>query len=177
MMIADTPAVAQETSFRVLYIQAFPVVAAFVRKMNGTRADAYDVFHDALVIYYEKHRHDPAQNPAGYILGIAKHLWIRKYHRDKRHVALDDAEKSITLPDDYFPSIDDTRLLQFLQSTGERCLQLLHAFYYEQRPLKKIAALFGFGSERSATVQKYKCLEKLRDKVKEKTIAYEDFFE
>jgi len=54
---------------------------------------------------------------------------------------------------------------------------LLRAFYYDKLSMSKIANRFGFSSERSATVQKYKCLEKVRDLVKEKSLSYEDFLE
>jgi hypothetical protein len=41
----------------------------------------------------------------------------------------------------------------------------------------KVAQLFGFSGERSATVQKYKCIEKVRETVKQKALTYEDFLE
>jgi hypothetical protein len=56
-------------------------------------------------------------------------------------------------------------------------MELLQAFYYDKLPMNTIAGLFGFGGERSATVQKYKCLEKVRDIVKDKSLTYEDFLE
>jgi hypothetical protein len=40
-----------------------------------------------------------------------------------------------------------------------------------------IAGRFGFSGERSATVQKFKCLEKVRDTIKSKSLSYEDFVE
>jgi predicted DNA-binding protein YlxM (UPF0122 family) len=56
-------------------------------------------------------------------------------------------------------------------------MELLRAFYYDKLSMRKIAGQFDFNSERSATVQKYKCLEKVRDIVKEKSLTYEDFLE
>jgi hypothetical protein len=43
--------------------------------------------------------------------------------------------------------------------------------------MKELADLFGYAGERSATVQKYKCIEKVRETVKEQSLAYEDFIE
>jgi len=50
-------------------------------------------------------------------------------------------------------------------------MDLLQAFYYFKTPMREIAEEFGYRSERSATVQKYKCLEKVRDTVKNSTHA------
>jgi hypothetical protein len=41
--------------------------------------------------------------------------------------------------------------------------------------MKQIAQRFGLSGERSAAVQKHKCLEKVRNTVKEKALTYEDF--
>ena len=53
---------------------------------------------------------------------------------------------------------------------------MLLAFYYSQQPLTQIAAANGYASVRSATVQKFKCLERLRDSVRQafkaETIEY-----
>lgn len=166
--------------FEALYITAFPLVAGFVRKINGSLDDASDLFQDALVIYCEKIT-DPDFSTyisaEAYILGITKHLWIRKYTRDRKKVSLDIMESSITIPDDYDPEVDSIQLLNLLATTGKKCMELLQAFYYEKISMKALAGKFGFGSERSATVQKYKCIEKIRDTIKEKSISYEDFIE
>jgi hypothetical protein len=43
--------------------------------------------------------------------------------------------------------------------------------------MKQIAGLFGYSGERSVTVQKYKCLEKVRDTIKQNALHYEDFID
>ncbi|MBL0743302.1 RNA polymerase sigma factor [Chryseolinea lacunae] len=178
MSIQETLPTARD--FETLYEMAFPGVAAFVSKMNGTFDDAKDIFHDALVIFHEKEQSEnftinvPAE---AYVLGIAKHLWLKKFKKTSRHIPLDSMEANIAIPEDYFPSVNDLTLLAVLERTGKKCLDILQAFYYEKMSLKNLAQALGFSSVHSATVQKYKCLEKVRDTVKEKSISYEDFFE
>jgi hypothetical protein len=111
------------------------------------------------------------------VLGIARHLWLHRFSKERRAVSLDDAEKAITLPDDYFPKVNDVQLLRFLESAGKRCLDLLHAFYYDKQSMEVIAGALGFSTGRSATVQKYKCIEKIRQTIHEKSLQYEDFLE
>ncbi len=51
--IATAP-LTREEGFRETYERAFPVVARFVSKMNGSFQDAKDIFHDAMIIFFEK---------------------------------------------------------------------------------------------------------------------------
>jgi DNA-directed RNA polymerase specialized sigma24 family protein len=176
----ESPVSSRTALFERLYLEAFPAVAAFVGKMNGTLQDAKDIFHDALIVYYEKSASvhwQPLASDEAYVLGIAKHLWIRKYKQDNRQVSLDVTEAQITLPEQPSPTVDDLRLLRLLESSGKKCMDLLRDFYQERLSLKKIMQRFGFGSERSAAVQKHKCLEKVRHTVQQKTMHYEDFWQ
>jgi RNA polymerase sigma factor (sigma-70 family) len=171
---------AREKLFTDLYERAFPSVARFVSKMRGSFQDAKDIFHDALVIYYEKIQDEKLtinSEPEAYVLGIARHLWMRKFNRDHKSLSFDALESDITTEDNFTADVSDRKLLQFLERTGKRCMDLLQAFYYEKMAMTTIASLFGFRNEHSATVQKYKCIEKVRDTIKEKSMNYEDFLE
>jgi DNA-directed RNA polymerase specialized sigma24 family protein len=170
----------RERLFEEFYESAFPSVASFVSQMNGTFQDAKDIFQDALVIFFEKSE-DPEFKintaPERYILGISKHLWIKKFKADLKTISLTAMELSISIPADFFPTPHSRRLLRFLENSGKKCMDLLRGFYYEKQTMKDIAKTLGYSNEHSATVQKYKCLEKIRDSIKEKSISYEDFFE
>jgi len=162
------------------YERLFPAVARFVSSMNGSLPDAKDIFHDALVIYFETavQKGNPAHtSEKGYILGIAKHLWLRKHSRDKHKVSLEDAENSISIPDDYFPTPSNKRLLTILERAGKKCMDLLRAFYFRELTIKKLARTLGYANEHSASAQKYKCLEKVKNLVKTKALTYDDFME
>jgi RNA polymerase sigma factor (sigma-70 family) len=180
MEIAPNVNKSREVDFKQLYESSFPAVAGFVRKMNGSLEDATDIFHDALVIYYEKIRERNLiiqTSEEAYILGIAKHLWIRKFNRDRSQVSFDGIEHLIEIPTDYFPSVNTNRLLEFLETVGKACLNLLRSFYFEEKPLAEIAQSFSYRNEHSVAVQKYKCIEKLREAAKQKPALYENLFE
>src|SRR6187402_2940523 len=132
MIIAEKPAKhtvqLRDKFFESLYEDVFPAVATFVSHRNGSLQDAKDIFHDALIILYEKMRDHTLPEEVShnrYLIGIAKHVWIRKFNRDKSSVPLDETEALITISDDYFPSPDDQKLLKFLEQTGKRCLEML----------------------------------------------------
>jgi DNA-directed RNA polymerase specialized sigma24 family protein len=174
--VAPPARVEKEQLLTELYVKTFPLVARFVSRMGGTLPDAKDIFQDALVIYYEKQvagTRVVVLSAEAYILGIAKHLWLRKFRQNQARHAFSPEEAQVAIPPDYFREADN-RLLALVQLSGKKCLQLLQAFYYDKLGLPDIACAFGYQNVRSATVQKYKCLEKIRTQVKEKAISYED---
>jgi DNA-directed RNA polymerase specialized sigma24 family protein len=172
--------IAREVRFEEIYEATFPGVAAFVRKMHGSLQDAKDIFHDALVIYFEKRAGKNLSisiSEEAYVIGIAKHLWIRKFNHELRSITLTKAETAIQIPGDFFPSVNTKRLFRLIEASGKKCLDLLSAFYYEHFSVKDLVHKFGFSSEHSASVQKYKCIEKIRETLKRKSISYDDFLE
>jgi len=168
----------REKVFMTLYKKAFPAVAKYVSKMGGSFDGAKDIFQDALVIYYEKTVSASIElqtNEQAYVLGIAKHLWAKKFRENVLHTSLDTYRDDIVDEEDMQPS--PAKLLHYLETAGQKCMEILKAFYYDNLPVNKITELFGYSGVRSATVQKYKCMEKVRETIKEKNLAYEDFIE
>jgi len=168
----------RELLFTDLYKKVFPSVAAFVSRMGGNFEDAKDIFQDALVIYYEKVQDASVEfhvSEKAYIVGICKNLWKQRFdekHHSQSLTSLNDSA-AIHDPDE----ISSEKLLSFLERAGKKCMEILKAFYYDKLDVSQIASVFGYSGVRSATVQKFKCLEKVREQVKEKSLGYEDFTE
>ncbi len=163
-----------------LYERAFLGVARFVSRRGGSLEQAKDLFHDALVAYLEgaaRENRSIRATQEAYVLGIAKHLWLRKYRQQQREVAISEAEQQMAVPEDFYPDVQEKRLLRLLELTGKKCLDLLRAFYYQSLPMKKLVQTLGYANEHVASVQKYKCLEKVRRVVKAKSMTHEDFTE
>jgi RNA polymerase sigma factor (sigma-70 family) len=163
--------------FTQLYEGVFPSVARFVANRGGSFQDAKDIFHDALVILYEKmvfEKFSPDSSEELYLVGIAKHLWLRKAKDDHRKTPLDEMEESFSIPEEYFDS-SENRLTSLLELTGRRCMELLRAFYYDNLPMQKIRQVFGFSNVHSTSVQKFKCIEKMRNVIQQKSLDYDDF--
>ncbi|MCG8388784.1 MAG: sigma-70 family RNA polymerase sigma factor [Cytophagales bacterium] len=173
----DTNKSSYEEMFIELYQEAFPPVAAFVSKHGGSLDDAKDVFHEALILYYEKSRTQIlVKSRQSYLYGIARYLWFQKYRQsslleqaqDLAHEHVEDSSSS---------HVSTEKLLLFLEQAGQKCMEILKAFYYDRLSMDVLSSKFGFRGKRSATVQKYKCLEKVREEVKQKNMTYEDFLE
>lgn len=162
-----------------LYRDTFPKVARIVQQLGGDLETAKDLFHDALVIYLEKQQQQQLNiqvSAQAYLVGITRILWLRKFRNDSRQQPLENyITDAYSIPEDFYtPVPEKTRsLLQYLQTAGKKCMQLLQAFYYEQRSMQEIAQTFNYRTIHSATVQKYKCLEKVRNHIKS-SAAYEE---
>lgn len=158
------------------YEEVFPSVAAYIQRRGGDLEAAKEVFQEAVVCYYEKLMNEdfqPVVSDRAYLMGIVKKRWLKYCEQFTRKESLEGIE--ITEGKEQKPLTQ--KLLHYLKQSGERCMDMLQSFYYEKLSMKQIAERYGYGSERSATVQKYKCLEKVRDEVKQKSQGYEDFLD
>ncbi len=170
----------REKNFDHLYQEVFPVVADIISKQGGSLHDAKDIFQDALIIFYEKNVNGALNvklSDEAYIVGIAKHLWIKKFKSNYRLLSLDSLEKEIKLPQDYFEieMMKTNRLLHLLEVAGKKCIELLRSIYYDKLSMNEVSQVHGFSNPHSAAVQKYKCIEKIKVIVEKKSLIYEDF--
>jgi len=154
------------------YISYFPKVASFISKRGGTLEDAKDIFQESLVILYEKKNTEFNLNEEAYLFGICKNLWFK--HSSDTSKFQNENMNFVQEPE---PSVDENRLLKLLNSAGKKCMQLLQRFYYDNQKTEIIREEFGFSSNHSTAVQKYKCLGKIRETVKQNSLKYESFFE
>lgn len=176
-MVINEPKVETRTDWiKSLYLDHFSDIAAFISRFGGNLEEAKDIFQEVIIIYYEKSLSgNDALNEKVYLMGIAKHLWYARLKELSKHSELNGMKSNTGFEDEM--GFSTQKVLNLLKNTGQRCLDLLEAFYYQKISLKDLAPKFGFGGERSAAVQKYKCLEKVRDIVKSKGLSYEDFTE
>lgn len=160
----------REQALTRLYRRAFPLVHRHVCQHGGSAQDAQDVFQDALVVLYEQAVAGTlvlTASASTYLVGIGRNLWR---HEQRRRARL----PQNALPDDPSQLAADTApeaeshfaVLEYVEQLGEKCKRVLLAFYYFQQPLTQIAAANGYRTVRSATVQKFKCLERLREAVR-----------
>ncbi len=144
-----------------------PKVERMVRSNNGTRADAKDLFQDALIILFGKAKEEGFTLTCSigtYLFAICRNRWQEELRRRGRF-----AQELDTTPDE---PADLAELLaeegrfgsaeRALRSLGDKCLDLLKRFYLLKEPLISIAKSIGLAGEGAAKTRKYKCLEEAR---------------
>lgn len=168
-----------EQLFTRYYLRCFPTVAKLVKRGGGSLDDAKDVFQDALVAMVElqgSERLGQINDQERYLAGVARNLWHKRVERDKHRKASRLKEEPPAASETEVQPTE-TRLYRLLVQSGPRCMELLSGFYFERLHPRELATRFGFSGERSATVQKHKCLEKLRFKVQQHNLEKEDFYD
>ncbi|PJJ80073.1 RNA polymerase sigma factor [Mucilaginibacter auburnensis] len=166
----------REVFFVALYKKTFPAVARYVARRGGSLDEARDIFQDALVLYYEKvmaSSGDAILNEKGFLMGVSKKLWLQRYQANGKNEAL----YNVDIETEDSEALSTYKILNYLKTAGEKCMQLLKACYYDGLKPDNVAAEFGYSSTHSATVAKYKCLEKVRETVKQNSLSYADFTE
>lgn len=161
----------RERALTQLYRQAFPAVRRLVQRQGGSAQDAQDVFQDALVVFYEQAVGSKLELRAAtstYLISIARHGWQHELRRRARlpHEALPEDDAALTAEESEAADEAAFPVLDYVARLGEKCRNVLLSFYYFQQPLEQIAEANGYRSVRSATVQKFKCLERLRASVR-----------
>lgn len=159
----------RERTLERIYAKMYPMVRHYVKENSGTDEDAKDIFQEALITYYEKVVYDQltlTSSLSTYLMGICKNLWRQELGKRARKTWLSDAPidevGEEVMVDDEQPT---ATLMAFVEQLGETCRSLLVSFYYFGQRLEQIAEQHGYRSVRSATVQKFKCLERLRKAV------------
>jgi DNA-directed RNA polymerase specialized sigma24 family protein len=99
-----------------------------------------------------------------YLFNTAKYMWWRGNKEKSTN------ELSFDLPFTDEQELEEAILKEAkllkaekaLLILGEKCKQILEAFYYKGLRMVEIAKTFNYASEKSAKNQKYKCLERAR---------------
>ncbi len=165
----------REQTLEKLYAKAYPMVYRYVQQHNGTAADAQDLLQESIILFYEKIVHERLTLTASattYLMAVCKNRWRRELEKRRRQQELS-PELSETLKDEPADvEQPEHELAQYVEKLGEKCSKVLISFYYLGQRMEEIAEELQYGSVRSATVQKFKCLERLRKSLAAYTVNH-----
>jgi RNA polymerase sigma factor (sigma-70 family) len=163
--------------FEHLYQELFPTVKNYIRKNNGITDDAYDVFQDALMYFYNQvinKTFDVKYTVYGYVFRLSVNRWLNKLNKDKRMVfqteLSDDIAKDFTfanLGEDRNEKENFNVLTRFVSYLGEKCEEVLSLRIYSNLMFEDIALRLGLSTEASAKMSFKRCREKLIQLIKD----------
>lgn len=155
----------RDKAFIALY-KLFPRIEKLILSKGGTKADAHDVFQEALIILnrnLEKSDFKLTSSFYTYLYSVSRFVWKdtqKQFSKQELH-NLESEQVSI------FDAVIEEKKYQTAEHAfrelGERCQQLLQKFYLKKMSFKAIAEVMQFKSEKVAKNQKYKCLQKAKD--------------
>ena len=153
-----------------IYKKFYPSVKTFIVLNSGNDDDAKDIFQESIIVIFRRLKDESFTITCSfktYIFSISKNLWLkelerRKIERNKIHYneGFDTSDCDIDEPVST-AKFDRYKLYQthFL-SLSKDCQKVLRLFL-DKVPLKEIASIMGYASEKYAKKRKYQCKEML----------------
>jgi RNA polymerase sigma factor (sigma-70 family) len=157
-----------------IYKEFFPLIKFLVTENGGAGEDAEDIFQDGIIIIYSKISLNELKLTSSfktYMYSVCRNLWLQKLNKRKAIFdKLSDVEEYIDLPKDMLQeaSIEETELHRIIQihflSLADDCQKLLRLFI-KNIPLREIASILGYKTEKYAKTRKYLCKEELKKRI------------
>jgi RNA polymerase sigma factor (sigma-70 family) len=161
-----------DKAFAKLY-SGFPAINKFIQSKGGSKTDAQDVFQEALIVFYRKVTESEfvlTSSISTYLYSVCRFLWKDELNKRNRQNQID-----FTLDLGLFEEnqIDEilkkeeqlVEIEQILQEIGKKCLQILTLFYYKKTAMKEIAKAVDLRSEQVVKAQKYRCIQKAKERL------------
>ena len=157
-----------------IYKDFFPLIRFFVVENGGIEEDAEDIFQDGIIIIYNKIIQNQLTLTSSfktYMYSVCRNLWLQKLNKRKAIFdKLTDVEEYIDLPKNVLTEATarETEMHRIIQihflSLLEDCQNVLKLFS-KNIPLREIAAIMGYKTEKYAKTRKYICKEELKKRI------------
>ncbi len=169
-----------------IYKNYYYKINAFILKNTGKEEDAGDIFQEAIVIIYRKLKENDLlfenRSFEVYLFSVCRYLWLKSL-KDRRKEK-EKINESLPFNDEIYDEDLSTlvekneRYLLYqkhFKSISTDCQKILQMFF-NKVPVKQIAQVMGFKSEKYVKTRKYKCKELLIERIKQ-DIHYKKTFE
>jgi len=159
-----------------IYKNFYSKINFFIKKNSGDDDDANDIFQEAIIIMYRKLKANELVLDCGfetYLYSVSRFLWLKQLEKRKleKEKIKDNHEYNDDIYDDGLEKVVDLneryKLFQsHFANLGKDCQKILQ-LYFDKVPLKNIAQIMGFKSEKYAKKRKFKCKEYLIKSIKQ----------
>lgn len=162
-----------------IYKEYYYKISYFIKKNQGSEDDANDVFQEAIIVIYRKLKENDLifvkSSFHGYLFSVCRFLWLKQL--EKRRIEREKINDTLPFQDDLYDDnlvelVDKNEKYSLYQkhfkTLGSDCQKLLQLFF-DKVPLREIAQIMGYKSEKYAKTRKYKCKELLVSRIKQDT--------
>jgi len=157
-----------------IYKEFFPIIKFLVTENGGTAEDAEDIFQDGIIIIYSKINSSQfilTSSFKTYMYSVCRNLWLQKLTKRKAIFdKLTDVEEFIDIPKSALQdaTIAETEMHRIIQihflALAEDCQKVLKLFL-KNIPLREIAAIMGYKTDKYAKTRKFLCKEELKKRI------------
>lgn len=151
-----------------LYKKVLPVVQRQILKNQGRKEDAFDVFQDALLLFYKQvvqNTYNDKYKVYGYIYRISINLWINKIKRDKKITLADNLPdyQEWTVNEEKQHHIPSKFTNQLLDKVGDKCREVLSYSIFTDIQLEDVQLSLDYPSVSALKMQIQRCKQKLKE--------------
>ena len=155
------------TVLKYCYKKTLGQVEGMVMKNGGSREDAKDLFHDALIVFNAKCKNKEfklSSSISTYLYAICRYSWLNEITRKKKS---DEMIKSTfqDIEELTYKTINDPMeaIMRAINLLGDKCKEILLDYYYGKLSYEEIAVNLDYASGQVVRQQKYRCIQKLKE--------------
>ena len=157
-----------------LYATVLPKVKKHVCNNGGSLDDAYDVFQEAIMVFYKvvvSNRFDHEKyNIHGFLHTICKNQWInlvkKRINSQNRESKVEKDNPESTALEEIISIERKNAMNQLFDSLGDKCAEILTLFFQQQLSLKEIALKLGNMNEDAVKVKSHRCRKLLTERIR-----------
>ena len=156
-----------EKALAWVYKKYYKLITKMVISNSGSLQEALDVYQEGLVVFWQKSRSGKfklTSRIGTFLYGVCQNIWFKELNRRKR---TEHSEEDFEAPDDTAEKEREKLVEMCLDRLGERCKKILMLYYFDEVSMQQIAAELHFATTDTAKTQKYKCMKKLEEMIKE----------
>lgn len=148
-------------------------ISSLVIRNNGSLSDAEDLFQNVILDFVEsvwQHKFILKNETkiSTYIYAVAYNQWKKHLNREGKKIKWE-SNFTVEFASGHERSpfellIHNEELLTYsaiFNKIGEKCREILLAFYNENMSINEITLAFGFSSENATKVRKFRCMKEL----------------
>jgi len=168
-------------AFREIYRQVYPMVKRMVIDHGGSEEEAFDIFQDTALIFFNKVSNDQYTKTSSistYLYAIARNQWYYYIRRNKHVINSQDLEgvEAVEITENESDKLSIAKIMEkLLDQLDQDCRNLLTMFYYQNKSMKLIKEAFNLGSVQAAKVKKFRCVKRLKQLFNAKRINKDSF--
>ncbi len=158
----------EDKVLKYLYEVFLPIVKAYINSNSGDDDEAYDIFQDAIMVFYKyvkQGKFNETYSIEAFIRGVSKNLWINRVKKMNRNIPIDnDNLNSLaveSLQQELINKDKEEKVTEMFAILGEKCKEMLTYSVFHQLTMKEISQKMGFANENVAKTKNYKCKQRL----------------
>lgn len=164
----------EERALGQIYHQHKGMVVQLILKNGGSEEQAKDIFQEAVIDLYENVRAERFRGESAissYLYAIARNKWFNRLKRKKVERRIIDTQ-SLQPPSEpievaMLAEEKKAQVMALFDQLGPACKELLIYAIYYYYSIPDIQKKLNYNSEQVVRNQKYRCLKKLKEMIKE----------